>query len=186
MLINPKKYLVEARKNSYAIGAFNTSDLEITQAILQAAFSLKAPVIVATSESAIKYAGLENLVSIIKNEAKKYEIPIALHLDHGRSFEIAKKCLEVGYTSVMIDGSKLEFAKNVELTKKVVDLAKKFQAQVEAEIGAVGGKEDYIKSQGNKTDPKKAQEFVELTGVDSLAVAFGNAHDLSDRAHLGS
>lgn len=178
MLINPKKQLINARRDGYAIGAFNTSDIEITQAILEAAAELKAPVMIATSEKAINYAGLKNLFDVVKNEAEKLNILVAIHLDHGSNIEIVKQCLQIGYKSAMIDGSKLEFQENVEITKKVVQLAKKYDAQVEAEIGSVGEKKDYIESQINKTDPKTAREFVELTGVDSLAVAFGNAHGI--------
>lgn len=181
MIINPKSQLEKARKGGYAIGAFNTSDIEITQAIMSAAKKLNAPIFIQTSEKAINYAGLENIYDVTKNESKKLGIDVALHLDHGSNFEIVKRCLEVGYKSVMIDGSKLEYDKNVELTKKVVQLAKKYDAQVEGEIGTIGGVEDDIKDSGiNCTDPDTALEFVKLTGVDSLAIAFGNAHGVPD------
>lgn len=180
MIINPKKQLEKARSEGYAIGAFNTSDIEITQAIFAAAKEMNAPIIIQTSEKAIDYAGLENIYDVVKNESEKMGVDVALHLDHGTNIEIVKKCLEVGYKSVMIDGSKLSFDENVELAKKVVDMARKYDAQVEAEIGSLGGKEDYVESQVGKTDPVSAKQFVELTGVDSLAVAFGNAHGVPD------
>ena len=181
MIVNPKKQLAKARKEGYAIGAFNTSDIEITQAIMSAAKELNAPIIIQTSEKAIDYAGLENIYDVAKNESEKLGIDVALHLDHGSNFEIVKRCLEVGYKSVMIDGSKLEYDKNVELTKKVVELAKKYNAQVEGEIGTIGGVEDNVKNTSiNCTDPNIALDFVKLTQVDSLAIAFGNAHGVPD------
>lgn len=184
MIINSIQILKDARKDGYAIGGFNTSDLEITQAILEAASKLKSPVIVQTSEKAIDFAGLENISDIIKNEAKKYEIPVVLHLDHGRSVELVKKCLDVGYTSVMFDGSKLEFGENIRITQEVVKLARGYDASVEAEIGKVGGVEDYIShkysNSTNFTNPKDAKIFVEETAVHSLAIAFGNAHGIPD------
>lgn len=180
MLVNPKKYLIDARKNGYAIGAFNTSDLEMTQAILEAGNILKSPIIIQTSEKAIAYAGLDNLASIVKNESKKYNIPIVLHLDHGKNLEIIKKCLKVGYTSVMFDGSNLSFNENVSKTKQIVKIAKVYNAQVEAEIGALSGIEENISAIQNLTDPKEARDFVEKTGIDSLAIAFGNAHGIPD------
>ena len=180
MIINPKKQLEKARENKYAIGAFNTSDIEITQAIFNAAKKLKAPLIVATSEKAIDYAGLKNLFDVVKNESETLGIDVALHLDHGSNFEIVKRCLEVGYKSVMIDGSKLEFDKNVELTKKVVELARKYDAQVEGEIGTIGGIEDNASGSIKCTEPDTALEFVKFTHVDSLAIAFGNAHGVPD------
>jgi fructose-bisphosphate aldolase class II len=179
MIINPKKQLEKARENSYAIGAFNTSDIEITQAIMSAAKRLNAPIMIQTSEKAIDYAGLENIYDVVKNESKKLGIDVALHLDHGSNLEIVKRCLEIGYKSVMIDGSKLLYEKNVELTKKVVLLAKKYGAQVEGEIGTIGGVEDDIKDSGiNCTDPNTALDFVKLTQVNSLAIGFGNAHGI--------
>lgn len=180
MLINSKKILKDARESGYAIGGFNTSDLEITQAILEAANEINSPVIVQTSEKAIDFAGLDNLVSIIKNEAEKYKIPIVLHLDHGRSVDIVKKCLEAGYTSVMFDGSRLSFEENIRQTQEVVRLAKQFDAQVEGEVGCVSGSEDYVHSNEFKSDPEQVKQFVEETGIDSVAVAFGNAHGVPD------
>lgn len=181
MIINPKKQLEKARSEGYAIGAFNTSNIEITQAIIESAKDMNAPFILQTSEKAIEYAGLQNLFDVAKNESERLGIDVVLHLDHGSNIEIISKCLEVGYKSVMIDGSKLTFDENVNLTQRVVKLAKKYDAQVEAEIGAMGKKEDYKKFLENKTNPELARKFVELTGIDSLAVAFGNAHGIPSK-----
>lgn len=178
MLINPKKYLIEARRDGYAIGAFNTSDLEITQSIVQAAYKLKMPVIVQVSPKAVEYAGLENLTMIVQNEAQKYDIPIALHLDHGKSISLVKDCLEAGFSSVMFDSSDLRFEDNIKQTCEVVKLAKKYGACVEGELGSIGGKEDFIAGKICTTDPKKAREFVDKTGIDILAVSIGNIHGI--------
>ena len=176
MLTNSKQILNDARKGGYAIGGFNTSDLEITQAILEAANEMKSPVIIQTSEKAIDYAGAENLFNIVKTESEKYNIPVVLHLDHATNIAIVKKCLEIGWTSVMFDGSKLPFLENIRQTQEAVALAKEYNASVEAEIGAVGGVEDYIKSKIFETDPDQAKQFVEETEIDAVAIAFGNAH----------
>lgn len=178
MLINPRQELIEARKNKYAIGAFNTSDLEITQAILVAADKEKVPIIVQISPKAIEYAGLDNLVDIVRNEAQKHNVSVALHLDHGKSIETVKDCLKAGFTSVMFDGSDLAFAENVQASREVVTLAKPYNACVEAELGSIGGKEDFVQGKICKTDPNKAQEFVKMTGVDTLAVSIGNVHGI--------
>jgi len=178
MIINPNKYLNDAYKNHYAIGAFNTSSLEITQAIFEAAAKLQAPIFIQISQKAIDYAGLDNLISIIKNEDKLYKIPVFLHGDHFTNLEIIKECLKAGFTSIMFDGSKLDFLENISMTQKVVREAKKYNAAVEAELGSVGGSEDYIKNKAQMSDPEKALQFIEETGIDSLAVAFGNAHGI--------
>lgn len=205
MLVNPRKYLIEARKNKYAIGAFNTSDLEMTQAIIAAGNKLSYPIIVQVSPKAIEYAGLENLSMIVKNEAQKSKASIALHLDHGKSIDLVFKCLEVGFTSVMFDGSDLLFEENIKKTKEVVDLAKKYGACVEGELGRVGhpetvsgsnngneildshftkvSRDRYVRTDSinNFTDPAKAKEFVEATGVDTLAVSIGNVHGVPSK-----
>lgn len=183
MLISSKQLLLKAMRarTKYAVGAFNTSDLEMTQAILEAANDEKSPVIIQTSEKAIEYAGLNNFVSIVRNEVVKYKIPIVLHLDHARDFKLIKLCIDNGYTSVMIDGSKFSFDTNIKLTKQVVGYAHSRRIPVEAELGALGGEEDYIKSSVWKTDPDQAQKFVKITGVDSLAVAIGNAHGIPQK-----
>lgn len=179
MLVSSKQLLLKAMRarTKYAVGAFNTSDMEMTQAILEEANLEKSPVIIQTSPKAIEYAGLNNMVSIIKNEARKYKIPVTLHLDHGKDFKLAKLCIDNGYTSVMIDGSKLSFDENVKLTKRVVGYAHSKGVPVEAELGHVSTDPTSC----NYTNPDEAQEFVKLTGIDSLAVAIGNAHGIPQK-----
>ncbi len=179
MLVNLNKILPKARRERYAVGAFNTSNLEITQAILQAAEGLNSPIILATSEKAIRYAGIETLAQLIIIKAKKTKIPIALHLDHGGSFDVAKECVKFNYTSVMIDVSHLPFRDNVKITRQVVNYAHKRGVTVEAEIGRLAGIEDDIKVKGDEaiyTDPEEAKRFAEATGCDALAVAIGTSH----------
>ena len=177
MLANTKQLLQKARKGKYAIAHFNINNLEIVQGVVQAAEKLNAPIILATSEGAIEYAGLDYLYQIVLTASKLSKVPIALHLDHGQNLEIIKKCIEIGYSSVMIDASHEEWSKNVELSKKVVQLAHKKRISVEAELGTIGGKEDLVSSKNIiYTDPRKAAEFVKLTGCDFLAVAIGTSH----------
>ncbi len=179
MLVNLNEILPGARRYHYAIGAFNTSNLEITQAIIEAAKNLSAPVIIATSEKAIKYAGIENLSQIIINLAKKLKIPVVLHLDHGSSFEIAKECIKYNFTSVMIDASRLPYKENLKLTKQVVKYAHKRNVSVEAEIGRLAGIEDDIKVKKGEaiyTDPKQAKFFARESECDALAIAIGTSH----------
>lgn len=179
MLVNTRKMLQEARKGGYAVGAFNTSDLEITQAIIAAAEEQRSPVILQTSEKAIDYAGLEQIAQIMIEAAESATVPVAVHLDHGKSLERARQCLDVGYTSVMIDASHHDFDGNIELCKQVVALAQAKQATVEAELGIISGKEDYVKALASKlTDPDEAVVFVAETKIDSLAVSIGNAHGI--------
>ncbi|MFP4567411.1 MAG: class II fructose-1,6-bisphosphate aldolase [Candidatus Woesearchaeota archaeon] len=179
MLTTTKSMLKKAQRGEYAVGAFNTSNLEFSRAIIEAAEELKSPVIVQTSTSAIKYAGIKEIYSIVNSLAKSAKVPVALHLDHGPDLIWAKKCLNTGYTSVMIDASALPFKENVALTKKVVASAKKHGASVEAEIGALQGIEDDLvvdSSNAHLTNPIEAKKFVELTGCDSLAIAIGTSH----------
>ncbi len=172
MLVSSHKLLGEARKNRTAIGAFNTSNLEITQAIIAAAEKNNSPVIIQTSMKALKYAGYEALSSAIVEYAKNTSVPVVLHLDHG-NFETAMKLIEDGkYTSVMFDGSKLSVEENIAQTKTIVEAARKKNISVEAEVGAVGA----VGGELDFTDPGVAKKFVEETGCDSLAVAFGNLH----------
>ncbi len=176
MLVSGKKILDQANKGRYAVGAFNISNLEILQAVIEGAAERKSPVIVATSESAIKYARIENLVSLTANLAKREKINIALHLDHGKDMGIIKKAVESGYTSVMIDASEFPFEKNASMTKRVVQMAHKKGISVEGELGTLGGKEDYVTGKIQFTDPDSAKEFAEKTGIDCLAVAIGTSH----------
>jgi fructose-bisphosphate aldolase class II len=170
---------LEAQKGKYAVGSFNTSDLEITRAIILAAAKLKSPVIIETSEKAIAYAGIENLADIIKNEAKKAIIPVALHLDHGRSLDIIRQALAVGYSSVMFDGSHLSFQENIILTEQAAAMAHRAGVTCEGELGAIGK----AGAEKQMTNPGQIVEFVRETGIDLLATSFGSAHGAGDE-HL--
>ena len=176
---NLKYYLEKALKNKFALGAFNFCNLESFQAILNACKSTKSPAILAVSESALKYMGEDFLIPLF-NAGKKQYPAIFLHLDHGKSFEICKKAVDMGFDSVMIDGSFLPFEENVKLTKKVVDYAHKKDVLVEGEIGQLKGIEDDISSDKNVyTSPNQAFEFATKTGVDMLAVAIGTSHGIN-------
>lgn len=169
--------LKDAREGGYAVAAFNIENMEMVKAIVAGAEELNAPVILQVSQSTSKYGSLETYVALVAVEAAKTSIPVALHLDHGTSFEIAEAAINAGFTAVMIDGSKLSYEENLDLTKRVVDLAKTKGVVVEGELGKVGGKEgDIITDEDRNTDPAQAKEFVEKTGVDSLAVAIGTSH----------
>jgi len=171
--------LAEAEKGGYAVGAFNANNMEIVQAIMEAARLEKAPVIMQASQGAIQYAGLDFITGMVKLAARDSEIPVALHLDHGTSFEQVIRCIRSGFTSVMYDGSKLPLEQNIAITKKVVEIAKTVGVSVEGELGKIGGTEDEISVDEREamfTDPEEARYFVEQTGVDSLAVAIGTAH----------
>jgi len=179
VLVSSNKILLKAKKEGYAVGAFNAFNLESVQAVIGAAEELKAPVILQTTENALDYAGAENLANLIIPIAKKSKAQIALHLDHGSSFEYCKKAISFGWTSVMIDASALDFSKNVALTKKVVSFACKKKVSVEAELGRLQGIEERLNVSERDsflTDPIKAQEFVKKTKADILAVAVGTSH----------
>ena len=176
-LVTSTKMLADAQKGHYAVGAFNVENMEMVKAVIAAAEEIKAPVMMQTTPSTVKYGTLETFAAIVKAEAAKTDIPVCLHLDHGSSFELAVQAINAGYTSVMIDGSGLPFEENVAVTKKVVDVAKAVGIPVEAELGKVGGKEDDLEAEADKyTDPEEAKDFAERTGVSSLAVAIGTAH----------
>ncbi|MBT4936175.1 class II fructose-1,6-bisphosphate aldolase [Candidatus Woesearchaeota archaeon] len=177
MFANTKNLLKKAQRGKYAVGHFNINNMEIVQGIVQAAQNFKSPVILATSEGAIKYAGMNFLYEIANTAASLSKVPVALHLDHGRDMKVIKQAIKIGYSSVMFDGSNLPFEKNVRMTKKVVRMAHKKGISVEAELGTIGGVEDTVISRNIVyTDPIKAQEFVERTGCDFLAVAIGTSH----------
>lgn len=177
MLVTLKQVLTPAYKEQYAVGAFNINNLEIAQAIVKAAAKLKSPVILQTSEGAIDYAGMNYLKCIVAQAAKENKIPIVLHLDHGKDLNVIRQAIKNGYTSVMIDGSHLPFEENVAVTKKVVSWARLKKVSVEGELGTIGGKEDKVSAKKIQyTEPDKAREFVERTGIDALAVAIGTSH----------
>ena len=178
MLTTGIKILKKADKYPYAVPAFNFYNLETLQAILEGATEMNSPVIVQTSEGAIKYAGIENLIALV-HANKKIKIPFAFHLDHGRDLSVIKKAINLGYTSVMIDGSHLSYKENIKITKKVVLMAHKKNVSVEAELGAIAGVEDMVSVKEKNavlTDPLQALDFVKKTGCDYLAVSIGTSH----------
>lgn len=176
-LVTSKQMLEDAQKGGYAVGAFNVENMEMVKAVIAAAEEMNAPVMLQTTPSTVKYGTLETYYAIVAAEAKKASVPVCLNLDHGSSFELAAQALRAGYTSVMIDGSHEDFEGNVAVTKKVADMANAMGIPVEAELGKVGGKEDDLEAEADtNTDPEEAREFVERTGVTSLAVAIGTAH----------
>ncbi|MEM3580386.1 MAG: class II fructose-1,6-bisphosphate aldolase [Candidatus Bathyarchaeia archaeon] len=178
MLVTNKELLLKAQKEAYAIGAFNIQNLESLLAVVEAATEEKSPVIVAATPSAIKYGGLNYLARLVKTAAEITPVPMSLHLDHGEDVETVKKCLEAGFTSVMIDGSHLPFEENVALTKRVVELAHQKGVSVEGELGRLTGVEEKTVEEREAvlTDPREAEEFVKRTGVDALAVSIGTSH----------
>ncbi len=178
-LVGVAEILKLAESGGYAVGAFNCNNMEIVQAIIAAAEAENAPVIMQASQGAIKYAGLEYIVVLARLAAARSRVPVALHLDHGTSFEQAIQCIHAGFTSVMIDGSKLPLPDNITLTRRVLDVARAVGVSVEAELGKIGGTEDDItvsEREALLTDPGEADIFVRETGVDALAVAIGTAH----------
>lgn len=184
-LVPMKQILDEAMKGGYGVGAFNVNNMEQIQAIMEAARNTKSPVIVQASRGALKYSNLIYLKYLMIAAAEENpDLPIAMHLDHGNGLEVVKQAIDLGFTSVMIDGSLLEDGKtpssyeyNLEITKKVVEYAHSFGVTVEAELGTLGGIEDGVGSgKIHLTDPEQAEEFIKETGVDALAVAIGTSH----------
>lgn len=176
-LVPMKELLAKAEEGKYAVGAFNANNMEIVQAIAIAAEKEQAPVIMQASQGAIKYAGLDYIIGMVRIAAENARVPIALHLDHGTSFEQVVRCIRGGFSSVMFDGSQLPLEENIAITKKVVEIARPINVSVEAELGKIGGTEDDISVKESLfTDPYEAEIFVRETGVDALAVAIGTAH----------
>lgn len=180
-LVRSNELLLDAQKNHYAIGAFNVENMEMLQAVIAAAEAENAPVILQTTPSTLKYAPTSLYFAMARAVAEKASVPVVIHLDHGNSFELCEKAAKDGYTSLMIDGSKLSLDENIQLTKKVVEMAKTYRVcpSVEAELGKLGGKEDDVEVKNGEdtcTDPMEAVRFVEESGIDSLAVAIGTAH----------
>jgi fructose-bisphosphate aldolase class II len=182
MITSVKEILMKAKEGGYAVGAFNTVNLETTRAIIEAAQEMKSPVIVQMTEKTLEYGGGREMFQLVKNDAEFYapEIPVAIHLDHGKTFELVQRCVVIGFTSVMYDGSRKKYADNVEITKKVVNFCHEKGVFVQGELGNVPylgennmGEVDWDKYM---TDPEQAKDFVEKTGIDFLAVAIGNAH----------
>ena len=179
-LMNTKAMFDKAYDGGYAIGAFNVNNMEIVQGITEAAGELKAPVILQVSKGARAYANHTYLVKLVEAAVKENpDIPIALHLDHGDTFELCKNCIDGGFTSVMIDASSKPYEENVELTQKVVEYAHKYDVTVEAELGTLAGIEDEVQVEHGKeayTRPEEVEDFVKKTGCDSLAIAIGTSH----------
>ena len=178
-LVTTKEMFKKAYEGGYAIGAFNVNNMEIIQGITEAAKEQQAPLILQVSSGARKYANHTYLVKLVEAAVIETGLPICLHLDHGDTFELCKSCIDGGFTSVMIDGSHFSFDENVALTKRVVEYAHDHGVVVEGELGKLEGIEDEVKvaaGHGSYTDPAQVQEFVQRTGVDSLAIAIGTSH----------
>jgi len=174
-----KELLTLAKTGGYAVGAFNINNMEILQAIVSAGKEEKSPAILAVSEGAIQYAGMPYIVSMARIASDQASIPLSLHLDHGKDLNLIQSCIENGFTSVMIDGSHLEFEGNIAITQKVVQMAREREVSVEAELGRLKGIEDKVSVSERDsflTNPQAAEEFVEKTGVDALAIAVGTSH----------
>ena len=172
--VTTKEMLLDAQKNGYAVGAFNAENMEMVQAIVAAAENMNSPVIIQTTPGTLKYAPPKVFAGMVSRLARDAKVPVALHLDHGSSYELCETCAQEGYTSLMIDGSLLPFEENIALTRRVVAMA--CGLPVEAELGTVGGKEDDHSATPQYTDPAQAAEFVNATGVSSFAPAIGTAH----------
>ncbi|MGI6433897.1 MAG: class II fructose-1,6-bisphosphate aldolase [Syntrophomonadaceae bacterium] len=178
-LVGVDALLSKAQQEGYAVGAFNANNMEIIQAIIQAAELEKSPVIMQASQGAIKYAGLDFITGMVRIAAEKSAVPVALHLDHGTDFDQVIQCIRSGFTSVMYDGSKLSLDENIAMTRKILEIANPIGVSVEAELGKIGGTEDHIHvdlHEAAYTDPQEARYFVEQTGIKSLAIAIGTAH----------
>ncbi len=182
MITSVKEILTKAKEGSYAVGSFNAFNLETTRAIIEGAREMKSPVIVQVTEKTTEYAGGRGIFNLIKNEAEFYspQIPVGIHIDHGRSFEFIERAIEIGFTSVMYDGSRKKYVDNLEMTKKIADYCHQKGVCIQAELGNVPylgevnvGEIDWDKY---LTNPEQAQDFVKKTKADSLAVAIGNAH----------
>ncbi|MEO3946104.1 class II fructose-1,6-bisphosphate aldolase [Gorillibacterium sp. CAU 1737] len=178
-LVSMNEFLPAAREGKYAVGQFNMNNLEFAQAITQAGTELNSPFIFGVSEGALKYMGIEFTVALAEAAAKQSGLPIALHLDHGSSFDVAMKCIRAGFSSVMFDGSHHSFEDNIRLTKEIVKAAHAMGVSVEGELGTIGGTEDDISVDAELASlakPEEAIRFYEETGVDALAIAVGTAH----------
>ena len=187
MLVHIKDILQKADQEGYAVGAFNTQNLELTLAIARAAVAQKSPVIIQISEKTIQYAGLKPITHIVETVAKNHSnhVPIALHLDHGKSFLVVSECVKAGFSSIHIDGSELPYDENVALTKEAVAYAHRHRVWAQGELGTIFGKEGMLKRRARKieppeymTDPDQANLFVKETNVDTFAMSIGNMHGM--------
>lgn len=180
-LVSMNEFLPKAKANKFAVGQFNMNNLEFAQAIVEAAMEENSPFIYGVSEGALKYMGIDFTIAIAEAAAKQSGLPIALHLDHGSSFEVAMKCIRAGFSSVMFDGSHYPIEENIRLTKEVVKAAHAMGVSVEGELGTIGGVEDDIsvdEADASLAKPEEAIRFYEETGVDCLAIAVGTAHGM--------
>lgn len=179
LLVTGKEIVLDAQKNGYAVGAFNVNNMEIVQAIIEAAEETNSPVILQASQGGIKYAGVEYIAALGRLAGNNAKVPVALHLDHGTDFEQIIQCIRHGFTSVMIDASQYSLEENIRITKEIVKIAHAAGVSVEAELGKIGGTEDDItvdEKDATFTDPEEAKRFVDETGVDFLAIAVGTSH----------
>ena len=179
MLVSTRQLLLDAQKGKYAVPAFNVHNMETIQTVVEAAAELRSPIIVAATPGTMKYAGPEFFIKLVEICSNKYDIPIAMHLDHHESYDEIVNAIQIGTKSAMIDASHLSFEENVAMVKKVVDYAHGFDVTVEGELGILGGQEDDLvrdDKDSKYTNPAQAKEYVERTGIDSLAVAIGTAH----------
>jgi fructose-bisphosphate aldolase class II len=178
MLVNPREHLARARREGWALGGFNVFDLESARAVIRAADAERAPLLVQTSEGAVKHMGLDMAVAIVRGLTESSPAPVALHLDHGKSEELARAAVDAGYTSVMIDASRQTYEENLRETAHIVEYAHARGVHVEAELGTLGGVEDLGEQavRSMLTDPEQAVRFARETGVDALAIAIGTSH----------
>jgi len=179
MLLSTKQMLLDAQKGGYAVPAFNVHNLETIQTVVEAAVELNSPIIVAATPGTLAYAGSDFFIKIVEHCANKYDIPIAMHLDHHENTDDIKSAIQIGTKSVMIDASHYDFNENIKKVKEIVDYAHKYDVTVEGELGILGGIEDDLEVDAKDalyTNPDQASEYVEKTGIDSLAVAIGTAH----------
>lgn len=178
-LVNLNYLMERAEAGKYAVGAFNCNNMEIVQAIAEAAVEENSPVIIQASQGAIKYAGLDYIIALVKTAADSSDVPICLHLDHGTDFQQIKDCMDRGFSSIMYDGSQHPLEENIRITKEVLEIARRKNISVEGELGKIGGTEDDVhvdEKDAMYTNPEEAKYYVEQTGVDALAVAIGTAH----------
>jgi tagatose 1,6-diphosphate aldolase GatY/KbaY len=179
MLLSTRQMLLDAQKGGYAVPAFNVHNLETIQTVVEAAVELNSPIIVAATPGTMTYAGEDFFIKIVEHCANKYDIPIAMHLDHHEDAAAIKRAIQIGTKSVMIDASHFDFEENIEKVKEIVDYSHRFDVTVEGELGILGGIEDDLEVDAKDalyTNPAQAKEYVEKTGIDSLAVAIGTAH----------
>ena len=178
-LVNPMPFIKKAAEHGVAIASFNVHNLETIQAVIEGAYEENCPVIIQTTPGTLKHAGIPYIAAMVKAASELYDIPIALHVDHCKSFETIMECIRYGYTSVMIDTAHLQYEENVEMVKKVAEAAHNVGVAVEGELGKIGGVEDNLivnEREATFTVPEEAKDFAEKTGIDMLAIAIGTAH----------